>query len=73
MIRCQVIEQFTLSEFNKLQNIVRKNVGKYGELYVGDTFECDNEMAKYLSGGNEKKKVVIKVLEVLPIDKKKTK
>ena len=73
MIRCQVIEQFTLSEFNKLQNIVRKNVSRYGELYVGDKFECDNEMAKYLSGGNEKKKVVIKILEILPIDKKKTK
>lgn len=66
MIKCEVIEKFTLKDFDKLQNIERKTINTQGTLYVGDTFECDEEMAKYLSGGNVLKKVVVKVIEVLP-------
>lgn len=66
MIKCEVIEKFTLKDFNKLKNIQRKSVDVIGGLFVGDTFECDEEMAKYLTGSNSQKKVVVKVLEVLP-------
>ena len=66
MIKVEVIEGFTLKDFKLLKNIVRKNADKFGELFVGDVFECDEEMAKYLTGGNKLNKVVVKVIEVLP-------
>jgi len=71
MVRCRVIEQFTLNDFDKLTNIKRKSIEQKGKLFVGDEFDCDEKMAKYLTGGNEKKKIVVKVIEVLP--KKKSK
>ena len=72
MIKCEVIENFTLGKFNELKNIVRAtNQNKDGWLYVKDTFECDEEMAQYLTGGNDKNKVVAKVLEVIPKETKK--
>lgn len=64
MVKCKVIENFTLEDYNKLKNIKRKHIDKYGELYVGDQFECDEEMARYLTGKNSKSKVVIKIIEL---------
>lgn len=70
MIRCEVIENFNLGEFYKLSNIARAGGrNDYGKLYVGDSFECDEDMANYLSGGNKDKKVVVKVIEILPKEK----
>lgn len=73
MVRCEVIEKFTLGndkrfKFEDLQEIKRKDINKndYGALYVGDEFLCNNEMALYLGGENPIKKVVVKVIEVLP-------
>lgn len=64
MIKVEVIEEFNLRDFNKLEDIVRKdeNKNKEGTLYVGDTFECDEEMSVYLLGKNPIKKVVVKVI-----------
>ena len=64
MIKCEVIEKFKLKDFGKLKNISRVAVDEIGTLFVGDTFECDEEMAKYLTGDNALKKVVVKVVEV---------
>lgn len=72
MVKVEVLEDFTLRDFNSLKNIVRKNKNKHGHLYKGDVFECDHEMAKYLTGGNKIKKVVIKILEVIPTQPKVT-
>ena len=66
MIKCEVVEEFTLKDFAKLKNIVRKSKNTYGMLYKGDVFECDENMAKYLTGENSKNKVVVKILEVIP-------
>ena len=66
MVTCEAIEEFTLRDYDKLTNIKRKNVDTKGRLYVGDVFDCDDEMATYLTGGNPKKKVVVKVLEIVP-------
>ena len=66
MIKCEVTREFTLGKFDELKNIKRKNVDTHGRLYLGDTFECDEDMAKYLTGGNSKDKVVVKILEVIP-------
>lgn len=69
MIRCEVIENFTLKDFKKLKNIIRKGKDLEGHLYKEDVFECDEEMAKYLTGGNDKDKTVVKILEVIPKEK----
>ena len=66
MIRVEVIEQFTLKDFYKLNNIKRKSIDVKGTLFVGDTFECDKKMCDYLTGANEKGKVVVKVIEIEP-------
>ena len=64
MIKCEVIENFTLENYNKLKNVKKVSSKKDNEFSVGDTFECDEEMAKYLLGDNVLKKTVVKVIEV---------
>lgn len=66
MIKCEVIKEFTLEKFDELKNIQRRRIDTKGKLYVGDTFECDKEMADYLMGDNKNKQVVVKVIEVEP-------
>lgn len=66
MIKCAVIQEFTLERFDELKNIQRKSINTKGKLYVGDIFECTEEMAKYLIGDNKDKHVVVKVIEVEP-------
>lgn len=73
MIKCRVTQNFTLEEFNKLVNIQRNCGGKNGELRVNDTFECDEKMAKYLTGDNKDKVCVIEIIEVIPEETKKKK
>lgn len=64
MIKVEVIEKFTLSDYKKLKNIEKVMVRKENEFGVGDTFECNEEMAKYLTGNNALKKEVVKVVEI---------
>ena len=66
MIKCEVIKEFTLERFDELKNIERKIFNTKGKLYVGDIFECTEEMAEYLTGKNEKGSIVVKVIEVKP-------
>lgn len=73
MIKVKVIEDFTLKDFNKLKNLVREKNDKDGMLFKGDTFECTEEMARYLTGGNVLGKVVVEVIEVKPEIKEETK
>lgn len=66
VIKVEVIKNFTLQEFNKLENvekIVNRNANEFG---IGDKFECLQEMADYLMGGNDKKETVVKILEIIP-------
>lgn len=66
MIKVEVIEKFTLKDYKKLKNIKKILTRKENEFGIGDTFECDDEMLKYLTGGNSEKKVVVQVLEIIP-------
>lgn len=66
MIKVEVIEEFTLQKFNELKNLVRKGKDEKGKLFVDDTFECDEEMADYLTGNNSLNKAVVRVIEVIP-------
>lgn len=70
MIKCEVIEDFRLGDFKKLKNIVRKGKSLEGYLYKGDTFECDEEMAEYLTGHNKLNKSFVKVIELIPNNEK---
>ena len=70
MIKVEVTEGFTLKDYDKLKNVERKSIDRKGELFVGDTFECDEEMAIYLSGENKYQKPYVKIIEVLPMGKK---
>ena len=66
MIKCEVIENFTLARFDELKNVERLGGGTGNYLKVRDRFECTEELAKYLTGDNAMKKVVVKVIEVIP-------
>ena len=67
MIKVIVTEEFTLGRFDELKNLERcSSRNQRGRLYEGDTFECTEEMVKYLTGGNEEGATVVKVIEVEP-------
>ena len=66
MIKVKVIEDFTLQEFDKLKNIIRKGKEQEGKLFIGDIFECNEKMADYLTGNNSINRAVVKVIEVIP-------
>ena len=67
MIKVKAIQDFELKDFEKISNIQRAGGrNKEGWLYTGDKFECDEDMVKYLTGGNELGKTVVKVIEVEP-------
>lgn len=66
MIKVEVTEDFTLQEFDKLKNIIRKDKEQKGKLFIGDAFECDEKMADYLTGNNSINRAVVKVIEVIP-------
>ncbi len=68
MKRCEVISYFTLKKFDELKDIVRANENnktKNGELFVRDTFTCDEKMADYLMGNNDRGMIVVKIVEEL--------
>ena len=66
MIKCRIIIPFTLKEYYKLSN-VKKLFNRNPDAFdKGDTFECDEEMAQYLTGKNAKKLVVAEIIEVIP-------
>lgn len=66
MIKCKVIENFTLEKFNQLENVKKVETRKGNEFGIGDTFECTEKMADYLTGNNALNKTVVKVIEVEP-------
>lgn len=66
MIKVEVIDNFTLEKYDELKNIERHSNSSGNYFKVRDIFECTEEMAKYLTGNNDQKKVVVKVLEVIP-------
>lgn len=77
MIRCEVINQeVTIKEWKRLSNIKRiKNNSEIVEpnhFYIGDTFETDEDFSSYLLGETKEQPIVcVKILEVIPEEKKK--
>ena len=76
MIKLEVTERFTLQRFDELKDIERAGTDTYGQLYVGDKFYCEKDMAEYLLGNNKLKRAVGTIkeelnerLEVIPDEK----
>lgn len=69
MVRVEVIKKFKLGRFDELKNIERRRTEEKGKLFVGDIFECSEELAEYLMGANENGDVVVKVIEIIPQEK----
>ena len=72
MVKCEVINQdVQIKEWQKLKNINRikpnEEIQEPNFFEIGDTFETDEEMAKYLAGETPDQPIVcIKILEVIP-------
>lgn len=68
MVKLEALDDFTLEEFDKLINVIRKDPSKNekGWVYLGDVFECNEKMQKYLSGDNNYKRAFARVIEVIP-------
>ena len=74
MIKVEAIKDFTLARFNEIKDtLVRNKVAVEGKIFKGDTFECTQELAEYLSGKNAIGQTVIKVIEVIPEKKEEIK
>jgi hypothetical protein len=66
MVKVIALREFTYGNFNKITNLVRNDKEKkeHGRLYEKDTFECTEDMAKYLTGGCGY--TLVKIIEVIP-------
>ena len=73
MIKCEVIEKFTLGmdKYSQLNNIERADAEEVGVLFLGDKFETNEDVAKYLSGSNRFNRPFVKILEVRKEELKK--
>lgn len=71
MFKVKALREFTYGSFDKIKNLERHNKEKKkeGTLYAGDTFECTEKMAQYLTG--ECGYVLVRVIEVIPEEVKK--
>ena len=67
MVKLKATRDFTLAKFNEITIIKRKDRDIKGWVYNEDVFECNEEMAKYLTGNNDNKIVVAEILEVEPV------
>ena len=72
MVKLQATQDFTLEAYNQIKITKRANKEKNetGWVYANDELECNETMADYLTGGNDKKIVVAKIIEVIPEVKK---
>lgn len=71
MFKVKALREFTYGSFDKIKNLERHNKEKKkeGTLYAGDTFECTEKIARYLTG--ECGYVLVIVIEVIPEEVKK--
>ena len=68
LITVECLDSFSLSAFNDVYNLKRKNIynNKSGELYLGDIFDCDQQLADYLMGNNANGTIVVKEIKKTP-------
>ena len=73
MIKVEALQDFSLRDFNKVEELERKGKNKDGFIFKGDTFKCDEKLYEYLCGKNPLNKTVVQVVEVIPETKKEIK
>ena len=66
MIKVEALQDFSLRDFNKVEELERKGKNKDGFIFKGDTFKCDENLCEYLCGKNPLNKAVVQVVEVIP-------
>jgi hypothetical protein len=67
MIKVKVIEDFYFGRYAELKNVVRlHDRGMENYFCKGDTFECEQDIAYYLTKTNEKGRAFIEIIEVIP-------
>jgi len=73
MIKVKALEGFTLRRFNEIKNLIRANQDdKDGHISKDDTFECPEDLAKYLTNEtqNPANRALVEVIEIIPEQKK---
>ena len=73
MIKVEALQDFSLRDFNKVEELERKGKNKDGFIFKGDTFKCDENLCEYLCGKNPLNKAVVQVVEVIPETKEEPK
>ena len=73
MVKLEALEEFTLGRFGELSNIKRVKQDEKGRLFEGDTFDCAEDLADYLTGDNHLNRAVAKVIGVIPEKKEEEK
>ena len=75
MVRAEVTTEVDVGRFNEITKVIRKNAQNdtEGHLFVGDIVLCNGEIAEYLNGNNKKKTSYVKIIEVIPEEKKEEK
>lgn len=75
MVRAEVTEEVDVGRFNEITEVIRRNAQNdtEGHLFVGDIVLCNDEIAEYLNGNNKNKTSYVKIIEVIPEEKKEEK
>ena len=75
MVKLEALEDFTLRKFKDIRNIQRNDPNKNqdGWIYLGDIFDCDEDMYNYLTGQNPYQRTFVKVIEIIPEKKEEPK
>ena len=66
MKKLKVIENFTLKDYDKLIEVIRKDKAIIGKLFIDDVIICDDNMAGYLLGNNPLHRAVVELIEDIP-------
>ena len=61
---------FNYGDFSKCKNIIRKNKDEKDKFFEGDKFSITKEMYEYLTGGNSKGLVLVKLIGIDKIETK---
>lgn len=75
MVRAEVTTEVDVGRFNEITEVIRRNAQNdtEGHLFVGDIVLCNDDIAEYLNGNNRNKVSYVKIIEVIPEEKKEEK
>lgn len=76
MIKVKALEGFSFGRFAEIKNLIRANSeDKEGHISKDDIFECNEEIAKYLTNEieNPVKRELVEIIEVIPEKKTRIK